>query len=102
MSEIPYSPIYAKRLSSCRGHIYFIATESEPQLVKIGHTARCPLGRMRALQTGCPHKLRLALIIDGSVQDERNLHQKFANRRYRAEWFLLDGPVSEFIENARE
>jgi len=73
--------------------IYFTRDEAT-QFIKIGFTAGDGEGRMRTLQTGCPGTLVLLLEIEGSKQDEKAWHDRFAPAWVRGEWFQ---PVPELL-----
>jgi len=73
-------------------HVYVIVATGT-NLAKIGIAAD-PKQRLRELQTGCPHPLRIALIIPhGGRQLEHLLHRVCAPCRVhpqpRSEWFSL-------------
>lgn len=56
--------------------------------VKIGRSKH-PLKRLRQLQTGCPHKLKLILVAKDMGWYETILHRRvaFASIRSNGEWF---------------
>lgn len=65
--------------------------------IKIGHTNGDPLVRLRGLQTGNASVLRLLGVVWGaSLQDERDLHDRFAAMRIRGEWFRADLSLIEW------
>jgi hypothetical protein len=75
--------------------VYFIA-ENENDVhkslrVKIGRSKDIKV-RLRSLQTGSPYDLKLMGWInsDDDKQLEYELHQRYANRHIRLEWFNLD------------
>lgn len=55
--------------------------------IKIGYTDGSINGRIRQLQATSPHVLVALGAHEGSKEDERCLHGKFAKFRVRAEWF---------------
>lgn len=60
-------------------------------LYKIGFSARENYGdRLNELQTGSPHDLELLLWLDGTMDEEKYLHDSLNAFRYRREWFELD------------
>lgn len=74
--------------------IYFISADGE--LIKIGYTTN--LGaRLRSLRTAHPKELRILLVIPGSLDDEQELHRRFADFRVGREWFKLDEPIINYI-----
>ena len=66
------------------GHIYLVKSRDK---VKIGFTSGDPEARLRALQTGSAHRLRLVNVIRGTAKEERELHRLFADLRAGGEWF---------------
>ena len=79
--------------------IYFISVNGE--YVKIGH-AKKPKSRLVDLQVSSPYDLTLLGAIDGSVDDEKELHRKFLHLHKRGEWFKLEAELIRFIESCNE
>jgi DNA-binding phage protein len=73
--------------------IYFIETQG---LVKIGYS-NDPRRRFHNLSIGCPTKCTLIGVIDGSMADEKNIHEKFKDSRVRGEWFTFTPEINAFI-----
>lgn len=74
--------------------IYFIQAEGIGH-VKIGYTDGDDVSdRAAALQTGSPVPLRVLGTILGTLEDEKNLHRRFAAHRVHGEWFK---PVPELL-----
>jgi hypothetical protein len=67
--------------------IYFVAA-CGTSLVKIGYCSGNPERRITSLKTGCPHPLKLLGRFEGSRDDERAWHRRFAHLRVHGEWFL--------------
>ena len=72
-------------------YVYFLRARGTPKRIKIGK-AKDPIERMRALQTGCPHKITLAGAIkckddSQALRVEKALHAVFADKRKQGEWF---------------
>tara|TARA_Y100001938_G_C7914686_1_gene341359 strand:- start:92 stop:673 length:582 start_codon:yes stop_codon:yes gene_type:complete len=80
--------------------IYLIKAE-ETNLYKIGYTEGIVENRMKALQTGCPYKLKLAKKIKGGIGLEKMLHEKYKLTRKEGEWFEFRNinPVIEYMDN---
>jgi hypothetical protein len=60
--------------------------------VKIGRSCNVPR-RLKQLQTGCPHTIRLLLCIPGGASRERELHERlwsYKTRGQKSEWFTED------------
>jgi hypothetical protein len=72
------------------GWIYLMLAKGA-KAIKIGFSTKYPSARKRTLQTGNPHELKLIMLVQGTVQDERRYHEQFAHLRIRGEWFT-DAP----------
>jgi len=88
------------------GFVYFIKME-ETREIKIGFTVKNPKERLKDLQTGNSNKLILLGYIDGTNQDEFNLHQEFSEERKPiGEWFKpsprLEFRIKELLEESLE
>lgn len=67
------------------GYVYLIQ-EGEDGPVKIGW-AKNPATRLEDFQTGNSRELRIVASFPGGINDERELHKRFAAHRLRGEWF---------------
>lgn len=76
--------------------IYFIQ-DSTRNYIKIGFTDGSPENRRKALQTGNSSGLTLLLETEGTMQDEKSLHQRFASSREIGEWFRPTPDLLLFI-----
>lgn len=76
--------------------IYYIACTSTQRL-KIGYTQGEPEVRLKQLQTGSAADLRLMACHAGTLDDERQLHEKFASQRLRGEWFEMSEDLFEHL-----
>jgi len=89
------------------GFVYFIQ-EEETDNIKIGFSEKHPKGRLKEFQTGNSNKLILLGYIEGTYQDESNLHQEFSQERIRTgnEWFRssprLKDRIKELVEKSIE
>jgi len=56
---------------------------------KVGLTTKSPVLRVKELQTGNPHVLRIsgAKIVNDCLVSELFIHRKLAEFHYRGEWF---------------
>lgn len=67
--------------------IYFVEADGAGA-IKIGFVAgEDAADRVRDLQTGSPVPLRLLGTMPGTLQDENDLHRRFASARIHGEWF---------------
>lgn len=81
--------------------VYFVSADG---LVKVGRVARVERiqKRIEAIQTGCPHPLKLRLLVPGWGQSEERAIQKlFRECHHRGEWFRETGRLSEFLAAVR-
>jgi len=77
--------------------IYFIqAGKNGP--IKIGYTETNVHERLKQLQTACPYELKLLWCIEGSQQEESNIHDRFGYEKVRGEWFHPSRLLLNFIE----
>lgn len=75
--------------------IHAVGTES----VKIG-TANRPEIRLRELQVGSPHELRIIAQVSGGMLFERMLHKHLKNARIRGEWYSMAHPLTVRVLDA--
>lgn len=82
--------------AECFEVVYFI--KGGPFL-KIGKGTFNGTARMRAFETGNPYELELVGHIKGGLKEERELHKRFAEYRFRpnGEWFRLEGELADYI-----
>lgn len=79
------------------GYVYIIG-DRESQ--KIGHTFGNPKGRLKAIQTCSPKKLRIILAFpcDKPDEEEINLHKRYIDKRLIGEWFSLsEGDLNDLL-----
>tara|TARA_B100000212_G_scaffold305555_1_gene253632 strand:- start:516 stop:821 length:306 start_codon:yes stop_codon:yes gene_type:complete len=71
-------------------HLYIIQSDKTGD-IKIGRS-KDPKRRLKQLQTGSPHKLKLLLVIEGKGKIEKSLHNRLQQYRSRrnGEWFDFD------------
>ena len=85
------------------GFVYFIQ-EEESGNIKIGFSEKHPKGRLKDFQTGNSNKLNLIGYIEGTYQDESNLHHEFSKERIRKdnEWFKSSSRLKDRIKKLLE
>lgn len=77
------------------GFVYLI---SGRDALKIGFSERHPReSRLHELQVASPDALRLAGLILGNAERERQLHRQFARYRIRGEWFANNSEILEYF-----
>lgn len=79
--------------------IYFIYCAAQ-RAIKIG-VADDPAARLQSLQTGCPDRLTLLVVIPGGRPEEAALHGRFKDIRLRGEWFRESPELMEEIDMHR-
>jgi hypothetical protein len=78
--------------------IYFIEAVGGDR-VKIGFTVHNSVQqRIRTLQTGSSHPLRLIHSVNGGRREEKFLHRKYKSHRVVGEWFHLS-PIRDEISS---
>lgn len=93
-TQIKYKELINKEDN--RGFVYVFANFFSG-VCKIGFTKN-PLNRLKQVQTGCPYKLEIVLVINGSVKVEKALHRKYKKFKTNGEWFLFRGELKESIQ----
>lgn len=70
------------------GYVYFIETESDPVYYKVGYTSSHPQKRLKSLQTGNPHRLRLCGVVpNATALLEKEIHGRLKEYSTHGEWF---------------
>lgn len=82
------------------GFVYVVGRGEQGDPVKIGWSGT-PEKRLKELQTGSPHLLRLLDRHPGPDDLETFLHDRFAPLRLHGEWFLIEDAVSRIAEAVR-
>ena len=78
--------------------VYF-AKAGGLNVVKIGSTAGSVPERLRRLQTGCPEKLEILLVLpNGTYELETKFHKKFSKYRIQGEWFIYGSDLRAHIQ----
>jgi Meiotically up-regulated gene 113 len=67
------------------GFIYFAQAGIDGP-IKISWS-KIPHERLSALQTASPFELAVLALLEGTKEDERRLHERFAGYRLKGEWF---------------
>lgn len=65
----------------------YLINAVDTNLYKVGYTNKDVNFRMKALQTGCPYKLKLIHSVNGSVHHEKKIHEFWDHLRTNGEWF---------------
>lgn len=76
----------------------YVLGNKEMKICKIGFTNNV-FKRIGSIQTGCPFKLEIFCLVEGSVQTEKKLHEKYKDLRMNGEWFRYEGKLKESVEN---
>ena len=73
--------------------------------LKIGKTTRPIKQRLKELQTGCPHDLRIIATFRANQYFECQLHKTFEYCKYKSggqEWYKRDPTLLSFIESIKK
>lgn len=98
-NEVPHVVAAAtKRHGRRRGEVYFVQAGDDGP-IKIGFAVDFK-ARFATMRTDSPLDLRLLGRLDGTAQDEKRLHQTFAELRIRGEWFRADPRLLGYIAGA--
>ena len=81
--------------------IYFFSNRKN---IKIGYTKNKVQSRLQQLNTGSDSKLYCIGYMQGNMEKEKELHQKFSNERIRqnGEWFYPSDNLIAFINSNNE
>lgn len=83
------------KVSDKKGYVYVIGN-LDKKICKIGFSEK-PKERIKSIQTGCPHLLKIILLFEAEKYTETKLHHKYARYKLSGEWFLIDGTLKESI-----
>lgn len=84
------------------GFVYFVSLEMpDGEFLKVGF-ATDAMQRVHTLQTSLPVDLEIELILPGTKEQEKEIHALLAEHRERREWFRLEHPVQEFLDDLRD
>jgi len=67
--------------------------------VKIGYSAK--LGRRMSDLDTLPGEIKLLLVCLGGLNEEKELHKRFADYHARNEWFWNEGELADFIARSQ-
>lgn len=67
--------------------IYFFGNR-ELNFVKIGYTSQ-PIIRYKTIDAHTPFKLTMFKIIEGTKEQEKNLHKNLSKYRIKLEWYSM-------------
>jgi len=65
----------------------YVIKSGNSDYYKIGKTSRTVPSRLKELQTGNPHPLKVVKVLSGDL--EGYYHDKFSHKRVSGEWFKL-------------
>lgn len=75
--------------------LYFI---QQDKYIKIGYTKNIKT-RLSDLQVSSPVKLNVLGLMDGTFEDEAEMHKKFRHLSVNGEWFRYTDELVEFIDS---
>lgn len=91
----PEAPVLDRRVSAGKC-IYVVQPEDRP-FVKIGSATNL-LIRLGEIQCGSPERLKVLLVLPGSLRLELAIHRALSGHGVRGEWFQLTPLVQQMIE----
>ena len=98
---IPLTTFIPPRPTKARQGFVYFAFSTEREAIKIGWSSD-PINRLGNLQTGSPDQMELLHVKPGTLDDERDWHQRFAHLRLDREWFKAEGHLLEAIERDQQ
>lgn len=81
------------------GFVYFIQADPTDE-IKIGFSVD-PSRRLDTLQTAAARELHLLATLPGTLELEREFHERFAAHRTIGEWFKASAEILDFIHSLR-
>lgn len=75
--------------------VYFVQSGPDGP-IKIGSASNVA-ARVRALQIGCPDRLRVLAVLTGGLRKEHELHERFAESRKEGEWFWPAAGIGQYL-----
>lgn len=79
-----------------KGQIYVIGNLYHG-LIKIGFSIN-PEKRISGIQVGCPFRVSLLKVFDGTMKQEKKLHKKYRRYNTNGEWFKYEGELKEVLQ----
>lgn len=76
--------------------VYFLRRADGVGPIKIGCSV-VPAARLKAMQVWSPHPLEVAAAVPGGFNDEKRLHNQFAEYRLHGEWFEPAPPLLALV-----
>lgn len=85
------------KISELYGYVYLVESRGR---FKIGQSKH-PFKRLKSLTTGSPDSMRIVHSFRSLLYKfiEQQLHMKFASKRIRGEWFLLEPADVDYIKS---
>ena len=74
----------------------YVLQDEATLAVKVGFS-RNPKGRVAALRTASPHRLRMLGLIEGDAGLERSIHRDLQRHRLSGEWFEATPEVAAYL-----
>ena len=78
---------------------YFAQLQESPHTVKVGQTANV-FQRLRALQHGTPHQIKLVAVLLNGPLVESEVAKKFAAHRLKGEWYAPIQGMQNYLDEA--
>ena len=77
--------------------IYFVKCN---EYLKIGFTDNFS-SRLKHARTFNPYNLEVVKVIEGTVKEERLLHEQFKKYHHQLEWFLFSDEIKQYIDKQK-
>ena len=77
--------------------VYFLRERRKNGFIKIGSTTGLP-ARIRTLQQGNPHELKIIATIPGCYNVEKTIRKNLEAFKFRGEWFEPADEVLDYIK----
>lgn len=93
--DILITPVVWRTPPKRPSYVYLIVNEGK---VKIGFTMS-PERRLDTFSKCVGRPMQWAALVEGSVQEEQQLHQHFSEYRVYGEWFDIRGAVADMMQD---
>ncbi len=94
------APLLIKQKNILEGQFVYVFVNYFSNVCKIGYSAN-PIKRLNTIQTGCPFKLKMIVVVKGNRSVEKALHKKYKKYKTNGEWFNYKEELKEAIEKIK-
>lgn len=89
-----------KQRNTLEGQFVYVFVNYFSNVCKIGYSTN-PVKRLNAIQTGCPFKLKMVVVVKGNRSVEKALHKKYKKYKTNGEWFSYKEELKEAVEKIK-